>query len=267
MRRPTRDNAESQRRITRRALILGGAQAGFAGLLAFRMRFMQVDQADEFRLLADENRINIHLIPPARGRIFDREGRIVAENSPSYRITMVREQAGDVDQVIMRLARLIELDPEELDRAMRDLKELRGDTPVTIADRISWDDLSRVAVNAPALPGVTPEVGLSRRYPQHDHFAHIVGYVGPVSDKDLERINAPEQLLRIPRFQVGKIGLEARREDPLRGKAGTKPRACVHTTNFRGHSEPTLLAYETRREREHENDDASRVWRRRLRCY
>ncbi len=222
MRRPKRDNAESQRRITRRALLLGGAQAGFAGLLALRMRFMQVDQADEFRLLADENRINIRLIPPARGRIFDREGRIVAENTPSYRITMVREQAGDVDQVIARLAQLIELNPEELDRAMRDLKQLRGDTPVTIADRVSWDDLSRVAVNAPALPGVTPEVGLSRRYPERDNLAHILGYVGPFSDRDLERVNAPEQLLRIPRFQVGKIGLEARQEEVLRGKAGTK---------------------------------------------
>ena len=222
MRRPTRDNAESQRRITRRALILGGAQAGFGGLLALRMRFMQVDQADEFRLLADENRINIRLIPPSRGRIFDREGRVVAENVPSYRITMVREQAGDVQQVIARLAQLVELDPDELDRAMRDLHDLRGDTPVTIADRITWDDLSRVAVNAPALPGVTPEVGLSRRYPQGANYAHIVGYVGPVSDKDLARIDAPDQLLRIPRFQVGKIGLEARREDPLRGKAGTK---------------------------------------------
>jgi len=222
MRRPTRDNAESQRRITRRALILGGAQAGFGGLLALRMRFMQVDQADEFRLLADENRINIRLIPPSRGRIFDREGRVVAENVPSYRITMVREQAGDVQQVIARLAQLVELDPDELDRAMRDLHDLRGDTPVTIADRITWEDLSRVAVNAPALPGVTPEVGLSRRYPQGASYAHIVGYVGPVSDKDLARIDAPDQLLRIPRFQVGKIGLEARREDPLRGKAGTK---------------------------------------------
>ena len=222
MRRPTRDNAESQRRITRRALILGGAQAGFGGLLALRMRFMQVDQADEFRLLADENRINIRLIPPSRGRIFDREGRVVAENVPSYRITMVREQAGDVQQVIARLAQLVELDPDELDRAVRDLHDLRGDTPVTIADRITWDDLSRVAVNAPALPGVTPEVGLSRRYPQGANYAHIVGYVGPVSDKDLARIDAPDQLLRIPRFQVGKIGLEARRETPLRGKAGTK---------------------------------------------
>src|SRR6056297_768114 len=222
MRRPPKDNAESQRRITRRGLIVGGAMAGFVGLLALRMRFMQVEQPDQFRLLADENRINIRLIPPARGRIFDRDGAIVAENVPSYRITMVREEAGDVDEVISRLARLVELDPAELERARRALTELRGDTPVTIADRVTWEDISRVAVNTPALPGVTPEVGLSRRYPQGADYAHVVGYVGPVSERDLERIDAPDQLLLIPRFQIGKIGLEARQEDLLRGKAGTK---------------------------------------------
>jgi penicillin-binding protein 2 len=196
--------------------------AGFSGLLALRMRFMQVEQADQFRLLADENRINIRLIPPARGRIFDRNGVALAENVPSYRINMVREEAGDVEEVIARLARIVELKPEELERAMKELNELRGDTPVTIADRVSWDDLSRVAVNAPALPGVIPEVGLSRRYPFHEHFAHVIGYVGPVSDRDLERIEAPNQLLLIPRFQVGKIGLESKREDALRGHAGSK---------------------------------------------
>ena len=78
MKRPTRDNTESQRRITRRGLVLGGGMAGFVGLLGLRMRYLQVDQADQFRLLADENRINIHLIPPARGRIFDRDGNLVA---------------------------------------------------------------------------------------------------------------------------------------------------------------------------------------------
>ncbi len=222
MRRPTKDSAESQSRITRRGLVLGGAMAGFSGLLALRMRFMQVDQADQFRLLADENRINIRLIPPSRGRIFDRNGAILAENAPSYRITIVREETTDLDEVIARLAKVIELKPDELDRAMRDLRELRGDTPVTVADRISWEDLSRVAVNAPALPGVTPEVGLSRHYPYREQIAHVIGYVGPVSDRDLERIDAPDQLLLIPRFQVGKIGLEARQEDVLRGTAGTK---------------------------------------------
>ena len=222
MKRPTRDNSESQRRITRRGLVLGGGMAGFMGLLGLRMRFLQVEQADQFRLLADENRINIHLIPPARGRLFDRNGRVIAENVPSYRITLIREQAGDVEDVIARLARLVELDPVELEKAREDLAKLRGDTPVTVADRVTWEDISRIAVNAPALPGVTPEVGLSRHYPMGQDYAHVVGYVGPVNDRDLETIDAPDALLLIPRFQIGKIGLERRREDTLRGKAGTK---------------------------------------------
>ncbi len=231
MRRPGRDTAQSQRLITRRGLIVAGAQALFMGGLALRMRYMQVEQADEFRLLADENRISIRLLPPTRGRIFDRNGIAVAENVPSYRITMVPEEAGDVDNVIARLAQLVELAPEELERARRDLREARGDTAVTIADRVSWDDISRVAVNTPALPGVAPEVGLSRRYPQIGDYAHIVGYVGPYAERDRDRIDAPEQLLRIPRFQVGKFGIEAAYENALRGKAGTK-RVEV---NVRGH--------------------------------
>ncbi|MEQ9241738.1 penicillin-binding protein 2 [Roseovarius indicus] len=222
MRRPTRDTAESYRKITRRGLIIGGGMTAIVGTLALRMRYLQVEQADQFRLLADENRINIRLIPPTRGRIFDRNGTTVAENVPSYRITMVREEAGDVEEVIARLSKLVTLDPEELDRARRDLERLRGDTPVTLADRVSWEDISRIAVNTPALPGVTPDVGLSRRYPQGEAYAHLVGYVGPVSDRDLERIDAPDALLLIPRFQIGKIGLEARQEELLRGEAGTK---------------------------------------------
>ncbi|MEL6376736.1 MAG: penicillin-binding protein 2, partial [Pseudomonadota bacterium] len=142
MRRPPRDNSESQRKITRRGLVLSGGMAAFMGMLGMRMRFLQIEQADEFRLLADENRINVHLIPPSRGRIFDRQGRVIAENVPSYRISIVREQAGDVDAVIERLAKIVELDPIELEDAMKDLKRVRGDTPVTLADRVRWEDIS-----------------------------------------------------------------------------------------------------------------------------
>ena len=222
MRRPTRDTAESHRIITRRSLVLGGGMVAFAGLLGLRMRYLQIEQADEFRLLADENRINIRLIPPSRGRIFDREGRVVAENIPSYRITMIREQTDDIEEVIKRLGQIVELDPIEVEAAREDLRKLRGDTPVTLADRVTWEDISRVAVNTPALPGITPEVGLSRHYPLGRDYAHLIGYVGPVSDRDLEEIDAPDALLLIPRFQIGKIGLESQREDTLRGKAGTK---------------------------------------------
>ena len=222
MRRPAADNPEIQKRLSRRALLLGGAQLGFMGLLGLRMRQLQVKEADQYRLLAEENRINIRLIPPARGEIFDRNGVALARNQPSYRINIVREDAGDVDAVIERLSTLIELDEEDLNRAIAEMKRSAPFLPVTVADHVSLDEVSRVAVNAPALPGVTPEVGLSRRYPLDGDFAHVVGYVGPVSDYDLSKIENPDPLLRIPRFQIGKVGVESKHEAQLRGAAGTK---------------------------------------------
>ena len=222
MRRAPKDTAESVRKISRRGLILGGVQLAFAGALGLRMQHLQVDQADEFRLLAEENRINIRLIPPTRGQIFDRNGIILAGNEPSYRITMVKEDAGDVDDVIARLSSLVELDEDELNRALTEMQRSAPFLPVTVAERVTWDDISRVAVNAPALPGVTPEVGLSRIYPRRTDFAHVVGYVGPVSERDLARYETPDPVLRIPRFQIGKVGIEARHEEALRGRAGAK---------------------------------------------
>jgi penicillin-binding protein 2 len=222
VRRTLRDTEESFRRVTRRGVLLGGAMAAVAGVLAFRLRSMQVEQADEFRLLAEENRINIRLIPPARGRIFDRNGVLVAGNEQNYRIVMVREDARDVPAVIARLRELVVLDEAELERALREMERRSPFVPVTIADRVSWEALAAVALNAPALPGVVPEVGLSRHYPYGPDMAHVLGYVGPVSDYDLARLGDDDPLLQIPRFQIGKVGVEGRLEKLLRGKAGTR---------------------------------------------
>lgn len=212
----------SHSRISRRAALLGGVQLLFIGGLAARMRFLQVDQADQFRLLAEENRINVRLIPPSRGEVFDRNGIRLAQNSPSYRIVIVREDAGDTDEVLDRLSKIIPLNDETVKRTKEELRRSPSFLPVTIAEDVSWDDISRVSVNAPALPGVTPEVGLSRVYPKGSDFAHVLGYVGPVSDYDLEKIADPEPVLRIPRFQIGKVGVETKLEPELRGKAGAK---------------------------------------------
>ena len=210
------------KRLPRRALILGGLQAAFVGGLAARMRFMQVEQADQYRLLAEENRINLRLIPPTRGRIYDRNGQIIGQNTPSYRIVIVPEDAGDLDKVIAKLSNLIPLTEDEIERAKTEMRRSAPFLPVTLADQVTWEDISKVAVNAPALPGVTPEVGSTRQYPRYEDFAHIVGYVGPVSDYDLSQIEDPEPVLRIPRFQIGKVGLEAKQEISLRGRAGSK---------------------------------------------
>lgn len=222
MKRTTKEASESYARVSRRGMILGGLQLGFVGLLGLRMRHMQVDQADEFRLLAEENRINLRLIPPSRGQIFDRNGRIIAANEPAYRITMVREDAEDVDAVMARLAALVDLDPDDIERARAEMARSAPFLPVTVADRVSWEAVSRIAVNAPALPGVSPEVGLSRVYPDRETFAHVVGYVGPVSERDLARYEDPEPVLRIPRFQIGKVGVERNYEESPRGRAGAK---------------------------------------------
>jgi len=221
MRRTPADSEKSARMITRRGLILGAAQLGFVGVLAGRMRYMQLEQADEYRLLADRNRINIRLLPPARGPIFDRKGVLLAGNEQNYRIVMVREDAGDPEAVLERLGKLIWLDPALKTRALDEMRRRSPFVPVTIADRVSWDDVAKVAVNAPALPGVFPEMGLSRIYPLGADFAHVVGYVGPVSERDLNRLEDPDPLLQIPRFQIGKTGVEARLESVLRGSAGT----------------------------------------------
>ncbi|MES2335552.1 MAG: penicillin-binding protein 2 [Pseudomonadota bacterium] len=221
--KPTaRDTEESKRRFNRRTLLLGGAMGATVAVLGARMRHLQVDQAEEFRLLAEENRINIRLIPPDRGLIQDRNGKVIAGNEQNYRVVISREAAGDVELVMRRLASVIPMTAEEMRRAIDDVTAMSNFVPVTVAERLSWDDFSRVAVNAPVLPGVVPEVGQSRRYPLDTDFAHVVGYVGPVSAQDLEGIDTPDPLLRIPKVQIGKIGVEKWLEDILRGRAGTK---------------------------------------------
>lgn len=221
MRKSTNEKQTSQAIVSRRTLLVGGIQAGLVGVLGARMHYLQVQESDQFRFLAEENRIKISLIPPARGQVFDRTGRPLAQNVQSYRVTITREDAGDIDETIARLGQLIQLDPELVAEARVELKKRRGDTQVTIAEKVTWEELARVAANAPALPGIEPQVALSRHYPLGADFTHVIGYVGPVSDYDLSRIDNPDPLLNLPRFQIGKTGLEAREEEELRGKAGT----------------------------------------------
>ena len=222
MKRSPRETHESAQRIGRRALIIGTAQIGFAGLLGLRMRHVQVNQAEEYRLLAEENRISFELLPPVRGRIFDRNGMILADNEPTYRITLTPEDAGDVAAVVARLAQVIRLDSHDLKRALASIDPRKPFFPVTLADRVPWEEISRVEVNAPALPGIRAELGLSRAYPEGDLFAHVVGYVSKVSERNLSRYEDPPALLLLPGFQHGQVGVEARLENDLRGNAGTK---------------------------------------------
>ena len=222
MKRSEREQEFSRRVISRRGLFLGALQVGVAGTLFWRLHDMQLNQSEQFHLLAEENRINLRLLPPTRGLILDRNGILLAGNEQNYRVVIKRDDAGDIDLVLERLSRLIPLSQEDIERARRDMLRNRPFVPVTVAERLSWEEISRVASNAPALPGVTPEMGLSRYYPLHEDTAHVVGYVGPVSERDLEALEAPDPVLMIPRFQIGKSGVERMQEDRLRGRAGSQ---------------------------------------------
>lgn len=226
MRRTPRDIDGTAKNVTRRALFMGGCMAAMVAALGVRMRYLGVEQADQFRLLAEENRINIRLIPPTRGLIQDRNGKLIAGNEQNYRVVITRETAteaaGGVDEVLNRISHIIPMTAEDMAEVQKDIARNSPFVPITVADRLNWEDFSKIAVNGPALPGVTPEVGLSRVYPRDFDFAHVVGYVGPVSEKDLEGLESPDPLLRIPKFQIGKIGVERWMEESLRGSAGTK---------------------------------------------
>jgi penicillin-binding protein 2 len=201
---------------------MGGCMAATMAVLAGRMRYLGIDQSDAFSLLAEQNRVNIQLVPPARGLILDRNGKLIAGNEQTYRVVITREGAGDVDLVLNRLSHLIPLTQADLTRVLKDMARNAAFVPIPVADRLSWEEFSRLSLNAPALPGVTPDVGLSRLYPRDTDFAHVVGYVGPVSEKDLEGIENPDPLLHIPKFQIGKIGVEKWTEEILRGSAGNR---------------------------------------------
>lgn len=222
MRRTPQQIRDSNLGISRRSLVLFGLQAGIVGALGLRMRHLQVHEADRFRLLAEENRISMRLIPPARGPITDRLGVPLAENEQSYRIVIVREEARDVEAVLDRLSHVIPLDEATRERTLRDIRRHRPFVPITVVDRLGWDEVASVALNAPALPGISVEMGLSRHYPLREDTAHVVGYVGPVSDFDLQRTEDRDPILLYPKFQIGKVGVEARLERALRGRAGTR---------------------------------------------
>ena len=210
------------KRLTRRGVLIGGLQLAAVAGLAERIRFLQIEEAQKYQLLAEENRINVRLIAPRRGLIFDRMGRIVAQNVPNYKIIIVPEEAGNVDLVLRDLQSLIRIPASNMAKTQKEIVRRQPFVPITIIENLTWHDFSKVAVNAPALPGVLTQVGLSRFYPYHQNLAHVVGYVGPVSDYYLANNDDDDPLLKIPRFQVGKTGVEAREERHLRGKAGSQ---------------------------------------------
>ncbi len=211
------EDNERYRAFTRRALVVGGAQAALFAVLAGRMYYLQVIEAERYATLAEDNRINLRLLPPPRGRIVDRFGVPVAVNQQNYRVVLVREQARDVKQTLDLLSEVIRLPEEEFARILREAKHKRAFVPVSVRDYLSWEEVSRIEVNAPDLPGVNIEVGQTRNYPFAESMTHVLGYVSSVNESE----QTGDPLLELPGFRIGKQGAEKQYDLQLRGTAGS----------------------------------------------
>ncbi len=212
------EETDRHRLFTRRALILGAGQLGLFGVLLGRLWQLQVGDGEKYASLAEDNRVNTKLIVPARGRILDRLGRPLARNVPAYRVRVVRERTPDLRATLEALAELVPVSPRRLEEVERQARELRSFVPVPIRDDLSWEEVARIAVRAPELPGILLDQALLRDYPHGPILAHVLGYVGPVDGRELETERDP--LLALPEFRIGKKGIEKRYDRRLRGRAG-----------------------------------------------
>ena len=210
-------DTDRYRHLTRRALVLGGCQTALLGLLGTRLYILQVQENAHYRVLAEENRINMRLLAPSRGQILDRFGVPLAVNTQNFRVVLVEEQAGDVAATLDRLSGIVPLSETERARVLRDAARTRGFVPITVQDNLTWGQVTRLDVHSPELPGLSIEVGELRTYPFADATGHVLGYVGAVTEQDL----TGDPVLTLPGFRIGKTGLERQHDGVMRGHAGT----------------------------------------------
>ncbi len=203
--------------FSRRTVFLIGSKLALLGSLIGRMYYLQIVEADKYRTLSDENRINLKLLAPPRGRIVDRFGHPMAVNQQNYRVMLIPENTEDVSRSLSLLARIINLNGHERQKVLREVKRRRRFLPVIIRENLLWEDVARIEVNAPELPGIIIDVGESRFYPDGVHSVSVLGYVASVSEKDL----TGDPVLELPGFRIGKAGMEKVLDLVLRGKSGT----------------------------------------------
>ncbi len=210
---------ERKQLITRRALILGGVQFTAISALLARLYYLQFMKSSTYKTLAEDNRVNLQLIPPSRGTILDRKLIELAENQTYYRVLLERRERDETLRTIERIADILSLDKAALDELDAKLKQVWIGRSVMVKEHLSWDELSALEFHSPNLPGVVIETGQVRHYPLASEASHLIGYVGAVSEEELED-NQP--VLKLPGFKIGKNGIEKTFEKRLRGEAGLR---------------------------------------------
>jgi len=202
--------------FTRRALLLGAGQIGVFTALGAKLYQVQVVEGARYATLSDSNRISARLIAPPRGRILDRFGAVIGGNRLNWRALLTAEQTENVDATFDAFSQIVPLADHDRARIERELYHRRRFIPATVREFLTWEDMARIEVNAPDLPGILVDVGTTRLYPYGPALAHVVGYVAPPSEEDV----AADPILSLPGIRIGRAGMEKAHDIRLRGHTG-----------------------------------------------
>ncbi len=228
---PIKDHHREKQLFVARVVIASVFGVLLMGLVVARLVQLQIFDYEHFAERSQGNRVRIEALPPNRGLIYDREGRILAENLPAYQLELIPEQVPDVGETLHRLAALGLIKSEDIAN-FEDLSR-RGPRfkPVTLRFRMNDEDISNFAIQRPRFPGVDFQPRLVRHYPHGHLTAHAIGYVGALSTQDLERLDATAY---VGTSQTGKTGIEHSGESSLHGSTGYRQ----IVTNARGRQVP-----------------------------
>lgn len=185
--------------------------------LVVRLVYLQIVGHEHYALLAKNNRIKVSSIPPTRGIIYDRKGRVLAQNLPSYSLEIIPEQIKDIEDTLHRLQVLLDLTDDVLDEFRKQQKRHKRFDSVPLLLSLSEDEVAKFAVARPFFPGVDIHAILVRYYPYGILTSHVVGYVGRINEKELKDLPEAEYS---GTFYMGKVGIELAYEPQLHGKAG-----------------------------------------------
>ncbi len=211
------DRRGEKRLLRTRALILASFVVLSLALIGMRLFQLQVAQHEHFTTLSDDNRIKIQPMPPTRGLIYDRNGALLADNVPSYALTIAPDKVDDLEATIAALSELVPISELDLERFERLLSQRRRFEGVPLRLDLNQAERARFAVQSHRFPGVEIAAELSRYYPQGIHTAHVVGYVGRINEQELERIDGSDYA---GSSYIGKVGVEKYHEGLLHGHVG-----------------------------------------------
>jgi penicillin-binding protein 2 len=180
---------------------------------------LQVLGADNYRVLAEQNRVRKDPVLAARGKLFDREGRLVVDNYPSASCFLIRDQAQRIDADLPLIAKGLDLDLDQLKATLRHYRAIPGHQPIPIKQEVTDDERAFIAAHRNELPELETIDVERRLYPRDGFAAHLIGYVGEVSEEDL---NNPRYAYYEPGDVVGKAGVEETYDELLRGQDGSR---------------------------------------------